>query len=210
MSLETLCSLASAGDAKALNSLVEILLPSVTITSHSIKGSREFSGLQLDIDDMIQEGSIALLRAVEHYDSSSGVLFRTFAETVVRNAITDYVRRTQAEYNAFGTIVSLDAAIEDSDDDSRSRSFEEIILNEHTKTPEQIFIERETQEEIHHALNQLSAREREYLCYRFGFDDDQYHDRTESAYHFHLSKSRAKKLEENALDNFYLELPWWY
>ncbi len=28
--------------------------------------------------------------------------------------------------------------------------------------------------------------------------------------HFHLTESRAKRTEEQALDNLWLELPWWY
>ena len=30
------------------------------------------------------------------------------------------------------------------------------------------------------------------------------------AIHFHLSESRAKKLEDEAMDNLWLELPWWF
>ena len=33
---------------------------------------------------------------------------------------------------------------------------------------------------------------------------------TETAKRFHLSESRAKKTEAQALDNVWLELPWWY
>lgn len=53
----------------------------------------------------------------------------------------------------------------------------------------------------------LSSR---YLRYRFGFDDDMAHPLTETAKHFNLSVSRAKKTEAQALDNVWLELPWWY
>ena len=36
------------------------------------------------------------------------------------------------------------------------------------------------------------------------------HPLTETARHFNLSESRAKKVEALALDNVWLELPWWY
>ena len=49
-----------------------------------------------------------------------------------------------------------------------------------------------------------------YLWYRFGFEDDVYHPLNETAKHFHLSESRAKSTEALALDNVWLELPWWY
>ena len=113
-----------------------------------------------------------------------------------------------SEYEVWGNMLSLNASI--SDDDSEERSFEETIPDEHSKTPEQIYIEKENLSEIHDALNRISARERDYLCYRFGFDDDEYHDKTDTADHFMMSKSWAGKLEKSALDNFSLELPWWY
>ncbi len=34
--------------------------------------------------------------------------------------------------------------------------------------------------------------------------------KNETVKHFHLSESRAKSMEKLALDNFWLELPWWY
>lgn len=65
-------------------------------------------------------------------------------------------------------------------------------------------------ESIHHALYMIEDREEQYLRYRYGFDDDVEHPLTETAKHFHLSESRAKKTEALALDNVWLELPWWY
>ena len=56
----------------------------------------------------------------------------------------------------------------------------------------------------------LSAREQTYLLYRFGFTDDMAHPLLGTALHFHLSESRAKRTEEQALDNLWLELPWWF
>ena len=78
------------------------------------------------------------------------------------------------------------------------------------QNPEQIYIAKETPEEIHTALQMIEAREKAYLWYRFGFADDILHPLNETADHFHLSESRAKSTEKLALDNFWLELPWWY
>ena len=33
---------------------------------------------------------------------------------------------------------------------------------------------------------------------------------TKTAIYFHLTKGRAKKTEEQAMDNLWLELPWWF
>ena len=55
------------------------------------------------------------------------------------------------------------------DPDNDESSFYDRLFSEYTKTPEQIYIEKETYEEVHHALNMISPRERTYLRYRYGF-----------------------------------------
>ena len=94
------------------------------------------------------------------------------------------------------------------DPDNDESSFYDRLFSEYTKTPEQIYIEKETYEEVHHALDMISPRERTYLRYRYGFDDDLLHDRIETAVHFHLSDSRAKSIEQTALHCFREELHW--
>ena len=71
--------------------------------------------------------------------------------------------------------------------------------------PAQIYIAKETHEELHAALDAISNREREYLLYRFGFEDNIEHPLTETAEHFFLSESRAKSTERLALDNVWLD-----
>ena len=42
------------------------------------------------------------------------------------------------------------------DQDNDESSFYDRLFSEYTKTPEQIYIEKETYEEIHHALDMIS------------------------------------------------------
>ena len=106
-----------------------------------------------------------------------------------------------------GQMLSLDAEPH-TDKDNDECSFYDKLCSAYTKTPEQIYIEKETWEEIHHALGMISPRERTYLRYRYGFDDDVLHDRKETAMHFHLSGNRAKSIEQDALNNIRKELHW--
>ena len=78
------------------------------------------------------------------------------------------------------------------------------------KSPEQVHEERETLRELYEGLWQISEREQTYLLYRHGFTDDIGHTLIGTAIHFHLRENRAKKLEGEAMDNLWLELPWWF
>jgi RNA polymerase sigma factor (sigma-70 family) len=48
-----------------------------------------YSGLGLPLDDLMQEGAIGLLAAIDSFDASRGATFETFARTQMRHAITD-------------------------------------------------------------------------------------------------------------------------
>ena len=44
----------------------------------------------------------------------------------------------------------------------------------------------------------------------YGFTDGEEHPLIGTAIYFYLTKGRAKKTEEQAMDNLWLELPWWF
>ncbi len=46
-----------------------------------------------DVDDVVNEGVIALMDAIESYDESRGAKFETYASLKIRGAIIDYIRR---------------------------------------------------------------------------------------------------------------------
>ena len=205
MTNEELCILAQEGNANAEEELIRNLLPS--LQALAAKFEAQYSGLQIESDDLLQEGSIGFLRAIHSFRPEKGNLFQTYASRVSENAMMDYIRKCASAVPSTGQMLSLDVE-PNNDQDNNESSFYDRLFSEYTKTPEQICIEKETYEEIHHALNMISLRESTYLRYRYGFDDDLLHDREETAAHFHLSESRARSIERTALDNVRLELPW--
>ena len=86
----------------------------------------------------------------------------------------------------------------------------EAIADPHTQTPEQIYIQKEQLIELYAALDKLTAREQTYLLYRYGFTDGIEHPLIGAALHFHLSESRTKKVEGEAMDSLRGKLPWWF
>ena len=217
MTNERLCALAQKGDEAARELLVEKNMGFIVQTADLVyrSSSLEGSDLNIDVDDLVQEGSIGLLKAISSYDKSVGVKFLTYAAPFIRNAMTDLVRASFSQYeqrmvdseNGLGLQkVRLDEVLPGEERLLRMEAVADIAA----KSPEQVYEERETLRELYEGLGQISEREQTYLLYRHGFTDNIGHTLIGTAIHFHLSEKRAKKLEGEAMDNLWLELPWWF
>ena len=217
MTNEQLCALAQKGDEAAREILVEKNMGFIVQTADLIyrSSSLEGSDLNIDVDDLVQEGSIGLLRAVDGFDPARKLKFLTYAAPFIRNAMTDLVRDAFSRYeqrmvdseNGLGLQkVRLDEVLPGEERLLRM----EAVADSAAKSPEQVYEERETLRELYEGLGQISEREQTYLLYRHGFADDIGHTLIGTAIHFHLSENRAKKLEGEAMDNLWLELPWWF
>lgn len=209
MTNEHLCALARQGDADAQNLLIENNLRFIKKTAYEVWSAQaELNrSLRISLDDLAQEGSLGLFGCIESYNPDGGSLFLTYAASAVRNAMIDYIRSQNVSFEAknLNSIISLDELAKDEEKIKHN-----FIADPTRQTPEQIYLAQERYDDLHHALEMIEAREEQYLRYRFGFEDDTEHPLTETAKHFNLSNSRAKKTEAQALDNVWLELPWWY
>lgn len=156
---EELCASALRGDAGVRNELVENNLGFIRKTANELWSSqRELnSALLLDREDFEQEGAFGLLRCVDTFDPESGGKFLSYAAPAVRNAMLDSIRERSRTFEAqnIGTRISLEPA----------------ALDGTRYTPEQLYLERESFEELHAALGRIEPRQRGYIEYRFGFDD---------------------------------------
>lgn len=217
MTNEQLCALAQKGDVQALEQLVRNNLGYIRKTANELYISNNLgnSELGIDRDDLIQEGSISLLRAISRYDSDKKIKFLTYAGPAIRNAMMDLVstafsafeQRMQSDQDGIPMKrIKLDELLPGEDSMQRS----DLIADPYSSEPEKMMIEEESWKELYEGLRRISEREQVYLLYRFGFEDDMEHPLVGTALHFHLSESRARSTEALALDNLWLELPWWY
>ena len=81
------------GDVNAVEELMEKYKALVN------KLSRVFFIKGEDIEDIAQEGMIALYNAVLTYDTCSNIAFSTYATSCIRNRITDYGRHSKRNKN---------------------------------------------------------------------------------------------------------------
>ena len=80
------------GDSDATNTIVSSCLPLVI----SIAKKFRYNNKHVDIEDMIQEGNIALIKAVENWDVQKGSI-TTVATWYIRNRLVDVIN--DAKYN---------------------------------------------------------------------------------------------------------------
>lgn len=166
----------------------------------------------LDRDDFMQEGRIALVKTAETFQPTARKKFLTYAGKAIQNALMDLVRSQGRTFE--GMAVSAESPY-------RLTSLDNLLMNEsreakieihpNSENPERICLKREGILELRKALNTLDARERDYLIWRYGFDEvNRQRTRKETAKECNLTMGSAKKLEAQALDDAMLELPWWY
>lgn len=214
---EQLCALAQKGDMNARDLLLENNLGFIRKTANEIYFGMNLgeSELSIDKDDLEQEGCVGLLDAIPRFDGSKGIKFLTYAASSIRNAMIDLIRDAFSQYEMRMTDTTDGLAFQkiclDEVLPGEERMLRiEVIADPIAKSPEKIYIEQETLRELYEALDRIEEREQAYLLYRYGFTDDVEHTMIGTAIHFNLRESRAKKLEETAMDNLWLELPWWY
>ena len=150
------------GDEQARKTLIESNLRLVTMIA------RQYRRPKIELLDLIQEGNIGLIEAVDKFDAEMGYRFSTYAVWSIRKAIQEFL----GEENA---IESLDSIIEDDG--------EEVFLSDMIKDAETILggpsceiidaqLEQiEEQQRIFERLDTIPEREREVLMMLYGFKD---------------------------------------
>jgi len=107
----TLAQRAKAGDKAAMDKLTESNLRFVVSTA------KEFQGRGLSMADLINEGNIGLMKAVQRYDSTRGYRFNTYAvwwiKQAMLKAIAEQTRTIRLPMNRIEKLTRLNRAVED-------------------------------------------------------------------------------------------------
>src|SRR3954471_5314914 len=115
--------------------------------------AKKFANRGARLDDLIQEGNVGLMKAIEHFDAKKNVRFATYAVWWIRAYITRYlkdnrsqVRGGEAERGSMSDF-SLDATI---DDEGETTFLDRIESGD--PSPQQQLLTHEQDEEIQAAL----------------------------------------------------------
>lgn len=163
MTNERLCTLAQQGDTQAQEQLVQNNLGYIRKTANELYISVGLvnSELGIDHDDLIQKGSIGLLRAISLYDSGKKIKFLTYAGSAIRNAMLDLIsatfaafeQRMQSDQDGIPLErIRLDDLLPREDSMQRS----DLIADSYASEPEKIMEEAENRKELYEGLRRIS------------------------------------------------------
>ena len=103
--------------------------------------------------DLIQEGTVGLIEALERYEPERGVAFSLFALHRIRGRMVDYLKRESGAGQAL-----LDAPASEEE-----KTWADLLVDDRL-LPEQAMEERFLHTEVQKALERLPAKEQQVLC----------------------------------------------
>ena len=144
---------ARKGDERARETLATSNLAFV------VSVAKKFAHRGARLDDLVQEGNVGLMKAIEHFDPKKNVRFATYAVWWIRAYITRYLKDNRSQVRGGeserGSMVdfSLDVTI---DEDGETTFLER--LEEPSAGPQDSFIGKEQDDEVQAALAKVKKR----------------------------------------------------
>ena len=182
------------GNLKAKNEILEANLRFVfDIAKH-------YTGRGVPISELISDGNIGLLRAIEKFDESKDVKFISYAVWGIRQAMLESIKRRNAinfveiEPNTDNDSSMDKKLIEDDEDDV---FFNNDFSNENDEKESEIKIGQKNI--VIKLLNVLDERERDVIESYYGINDKKELTLTDIGKKYNLSSERVRQIKKKGL-----------
>lgn len=182
------------GNLKAKNEILEANLRFVfDIAKH-------YTGRGVPISELISDGNMGLLRAIDKFDESKDVKFISYAVWWIRQAMLESIKKRNAisfveiEPNTDNDSSMDKKLIEDDEDDA---SFNNDFSNENDEKSREV---TENQRNIiTNLIGTLSDRERDIVENYYGINDKKELTLTDIGKKYNLSSERVRQIKLNAI-----------
>jgi RNA polymerase primary sigma factor len=205
--------------------------------------ARGYTGKGLGLQDLIEEGNLGLLRAVEGFDYRMNTRFSTYASYWIKQSIKRALVNTAKTIRIPAYMVELLAkwrrataklqeelgrtptqeeiarsldlpkkklsiikkairvynSAPQSDQAESGWSLDEMLMDNHMKTPDTEMVESDDLHHVLHLLDKMDKREATVLRMRFGLDDEEPKTLKEIGECLGLTRERVRQIESEAL-----------
>lgn len=176
-----------AGDSRAVGKLVEANLRFV------VKVAAQYRGKGLELDDLISEGNIGLMKAAAKFDASRGTRFVNYAVVQVRQEIERALDRQNGRQSGRQPM-SVDAPMK-----GRSNmSLLSVLVNVDSPMADRRVYSEAIENAIEFALLSLSERERRVVDAFYGIGRE-HETLAEIAEDMELKRERVRQIRDRAL-----------
>lgn len=182
------------GSEEAKNQLIERNLRLVVYTA------QKFDNTGSNIEDLISIGTIGLIKAVSSFDNSKNIKMATYASRCIENEILMHLRKV----SKLKKEISLDEPL-NTDAEGNELCISDILSSE----DDEVTVPMDKQDEkddLKKVLNDLSDKEKEIMCMRYGLSGKSEMTQKEVADFFEISQSYISRIEKKILDKMKVEI----
>jgi RNA polymerase primary sigma factor len=180
--------------------------------------AKRYLGSDLSLLDLIQEGNIGLMKAVDRFQYRRGFKFSTYATWWIRQAITraiaDHSRTIRIPVHMVETLNRIsrvnramvnELGREPTPEELAQRTgvpakkVRLILEDKSAGSPNDSLLSQDLSTQVERALSTLSAKEKEILRLRFGLGEEGEHTLEEVGKRFAVTRERIRQIEAKAL-----------
>ena len=181
-----------AGDQRALNKLVEANLRFVVAIA------RQYQGKGLDMEDLVSEGNIGLMKAAAKFDGERGLRFVNYAVVFVRQQIEKALKmesdEQRVESKADGQTRSVDAPLSG----HANVSLLSVLADGNVPQTDERVYNASVEAAVERALRSLNERESRVVNAYFGLGQERL-TMQEIADEMQLKRERVRQIRDRAV-----------
>ncbi len=180
------------GDRRALDRLVEANLRFVVVIA------RQYQGKGLDMEDLVSEGNIGLMKAAAKFDATRGLRFVNYAVVFIRQQIEKALKMESGERRAEnardGQTRSVDAPL----GTKTNMSLLSVLIDANSPIADERVYHANMEAAVEYALQCLDEREGKVVNAYFGIEQESL-TMKEIADEMQLKRERVRQIRDRAI-----------